>query len=109
MKKNLKEYKKRNFICYDDNGKKIYSGDIVELHNPLETRNSYQSVVYWNMLDGAFVEGHPSHKSLNGKNRSLTDYLGRQDRSCWEYHDDGREEWVVKTTKCVKIKSFYND
>jgi hypothetical protein len=60
------------------------------------------------MIDGAFVDGHPSHRLINDKKRDLSDYLGKKDRSSWEYYNDGREEWVIKTTKCIKFNSFKN-
>ena len=71
----LRQYKKKYFICYDDNKKKIYVGDTVELQISHETNTSYKSIVYWNMLDGAYVDCHPAHKTLNNKNRKLSDYI----------------------------------
>lgn len=103
------EYKKQYIITKDDNGIDIHVGDTVELHDPMETKNSYQSVIYWNMLDGAFVDSHPAHKSMNlNEHRDLRGYLNKQDRSCWVYHGPNDEDsvWEVRTTKCIKVKSF---
>jgi hypothetical protein len=43
-------------ICQDDNGNDIFRGDTVEVLIPCETRTSHKSIVYWNPLDGAYVE-----------------------------------------------------
>jgi hypothetical protein len=111
MKRNLREYKKKYFICKDDNGETIYMGDIVEVHDPMETKTPYQSKVYWNRVDGAFIDPHPAHKSMgHNSHRFLRGFIGKQDRSCWVYHGPNDEDsvWKVRTTKCVKVKSFKN-
>ena len=89
---NLRQYKKKFFICLDNNGKKVYKDDSVELHLPHETKSAYQSIVYWNMIDGAFVDSHPVHVNINRANyqRGLRDYLN---------------EYSI----CVKDKSFYDN
>ena len=57
----IREYKKRYRICEDVEGKTIYAGDTVELYNGVEMRSSWTSLVYWNMVDGAYVDSHPGH------------------------------------------------
>jgi len=84
----IRLYKKRYFICLDDNKKKIYVGDTVEVHLSHETHTPHQSIVYWNMLDGAFIESHPAHKRLGSSHRDLGNYINK----C--------------NSKCVKVKSF---
>lgn len=97
----IKEYKKKYFICEDDNGKMVYVGDIVELQISWETGTSYQSKVYWSRLDGAYVECHPAHKKISPSKRKLRDYL----KSCNESFLDA--DGNLMFTKCVKVKSFY--
>lgn len=105
----IKGYKRKYYICKDDNGKMIYAGDTVEVIDPMETRTPHQSIVYWNRLDGAFIEKHPSHKAMGmGGHRSLSDYLGKRDRSCWQWNGPDEEDTFIKQfTSCVKVKSFY--
>lgn len=102
----IRQYKRKYFICKDDNGKMIYAGDTVEVQFPWETKTSHTSVVHWNRIDGAYVDSHPFHVRMNDgrmTHRSLRDYLGKQPQLL-NYHDDTSE---TKYTKCVKIKSFY--
>ena len=100
----IRFYKKNYYICRDDNGQMIYAGDTVEVHDPMETRTSYQSVVHWNRIDGAFVDAHPAHVKMNlSTHRDLRDYLGKKDRSLY----DQNENLITQSTSCIKIKSFY--
>ena len=107
----IKGYKKKYFICKDDNGKMIYAGDTVEVNLPWETGTSYQSIVYWDRLHGALIEPHPGHKKMGHENyRRLSDFLGKQEHKCWLYtEDDEDDKFEIKYTKCIKVKSFYQD
>jgi hypothetical protein len=69
--------KQRCYICRDDYGRKIFVGDTLELQISHETRTSYKSEVYFNMIDGAFVDAHPAHikMGLSTGHRNLRDYL----------------------------------
>jgi uncharacterized phage protein (TIGR01671 family) len=44
----------------DDTGREIYEGDIVRLHDSVETKTPYVSQVYLT-YDGALVTAHPAH------------------------------------------------
>jgi hypothetical protein len=101
----IRQYKKRYAICKDDNGKVIYAGDTVELNIPWETSSTYQSKVYWSMLHGAFVDSHPAHISLQGRNnhRNLSDFLNQEPIKIT--YDTGEQK--TKCGCCRKVKSFY--
>lgn len=106
---NKRQYKKRYAICEDDNGKMIYVGDTVEVWNPIETNKPHQSEVYFNMLDGAYVEAAPVHDFLYGGKRgyrSLSDYLNQE---TIPIHIYGVEEPEYKKGYCIKVKSFYEE
>ena len=98
--RNWKKYwKSHYFITKDDFSNKIYAGDTVELYMPFETKSPWQSEVYFNRLDGAFVDAHPAHIAMGlSTHRSLKDFLNQELNS-------------FSKTKgyCKKIKSFYNN
>ena len=52
-------------------------GDTVEVQIKWETGTSHTSIVYWNMLDGAFIDSHPVHIQMHGSvtHRNLSNYL----------------------------------
>lgn len=106
----IKSYKKKYFICKDDNGKMIYAGDTVEVNLPWETKSSYQSIVYWNRLNGALLEPHPTHVKMGHSNyRKLSDFLGKQEHKSWiPTTDEEDDKFDISYTKCIKVKSFYN-
>ncbi|WPA89658.1 YopX family protein [Neomoorella thermoacetica] len=60
---------------FDDNGRDIYEGDIVRLHDKFETKSPYISRVYWTH-DGALVNGHPAHLKIGAgpRYRNLSEY-----------------------------------
>lgn len=102
-----RQYKKRYAICEDDNGKMIYVGDTVEVWIPVETNKPHQSEVYFNMLDGAYIEDSPVWDFMNdGKRgyRNLSDYIDQKEIPI-RYH--GLEDPVYKKGYCIKVKSFY--
>ena len=91
----------RKLICNDSFGNRIYPGDVVELFIGIETRTAWKSHVYWNMLDGAFVEAHPAHKAMKlSTHRNLRDFLGKEDIRI--PNEDGNIE--VLNTYCQKVK-----
>jgi hypothetical protein len=103
---NIRQYKKKYAICKDDNGKMIYRGDMVMLWSPMETSKHHLSRVYFNMLDGAFVDDTPVFDFLNdGKRgkRSLRDYLNQEPIPI---HEWGVDEPTYKKGFCVKVRSF---
>ena len=91
----------RKLICNDSFGNRIYPGDIIELFIGIETRTPWKSHVYWNMLDGAFVEAHPAHKAMKlSTHRNLRDFLGKEDIRM--SNENGNIE--VLKTYCKKVK-----
>ena len=91
----------RKMICNDSFGNRIYPGDIVELSMPWEMRSTWKSSVYWNMLDGAFVDSHPGHRKMGiSTHRNLREFLDREPMRVIN------EEDKVETLKpyCKKVK-----
>jgi hypothetical protein len=108
---NRRQWKKKYFICYDDDKRPIYAGDSVEVMIPYETSTPHQSRVYWNPLDGALIKRHPAHLTLSpdrGKYRSLRSYLNQSKKGVpiWGHPDD-TEPKEYRKGYCKKIKSFY--
>lgn len=102
----IRQYKKKYFISKDDFDKMIYLGDTVEVWSPGETK-AYKSVVYWNRLDGAFIDGHPGHIKMGlSKHRSLSGFFIRNNPPVPIYgYDNDEVTWCQGYVK--KIKSFY--
>jgi hypothetical protein len=109
---NVRQYKKRYAICEDDNGRMIYPGDTVEVHMPWETHNSHQSRVYWNPLDGAYIDAHPGHRKmdLGSKHRRLRDYIGlaKEKGTPFFDHPDDEEPVVWRKGFCRKVRKTKN-
>ena len=106
----IRQYKKKYFICKDDFGKMIYRGDTVEVWSPGETK-AYKSVVYWNRLDGAFIDSHPGHVKLGiSRHRNLSGFFIRNNPPVPIYdsfEDDAELTW--QQGYVIKIKSFYQE
>lgn len=79
----------------DDDGREIYEGDIVRLHNTIETKSPYISRVYWTH-DGALVDGHPAHLKIGA---------GPRYRHLSEYCNYGISEET--TCRCQVIGNIY--
>jgi len=91
------------YICNDSFGSRINVGDTVELFIGIEMSSSWTSKVYWNILDGAFVDSHPGHKKmgLGGHHRKLRDFINQEDIKIYNEKD----ELVTLKTYCKKVKS----
>jgi hypothetical protein len=101
----IKDYKKKYAICKDNNGKTIYAGDTVRLHAPMEIKSAWESIVHWNMLDGAFVESHPSHIKMGmGSGHRELRYFIDQDVITIPDQDGKMHDY---TCFAVKVRSFY--
>lgn len=88
-------------ITNDSFGQRIYPGDTVELFMGIEMRTPWKSKVYWNMLDGAFVDAHPGHRKMGlGVHRSLREFIGQEDIKVYNEND----ELVTLKTYCKKVK-----
>ena len=71
--------KRKIYICDDSLGSRINVGDTVELMMGIEMSTSWTSTVYWNMLDGAFVDAHPGHRKMKlAFHRNLREFLNRE-------------------------------
>lgn len=88
-------------ICNDSFGNRVYPGDTVELFIGIEMRTPWRSEVYWNMLDGAFVDAHPGHRKMGiAHHRSLRDFINKEDIQI--RNGDGDLETIK--TYCKKMK-----
>lgn len=91
----------RKMICNDSFGNRIYAGDTIELFIGIEMRTAWKSKVYWNMLDGAFVDAHPGHVKMKlSVHRNLRDFIGKEDIRI----QNGEGKWEVLKTYCKKVK-----
>jgi len=100
----IKQYKKKYKLGKDSFNKILYVGDEVELFNGLEMRNTWKSKIYWNMIDGAFVDAHPGHVKMGLlKFRNLREFLDKVPFMVPD-HEGNLQTLEVY---CKKIKSFY--
>jgi len=53
------------FLGYDDLKKKLYIKDFVEVKANMEMQTSWISPIYWNPVDGAYIDSHPGHIAMN--------------------------------------------
>jgi hypothetical protein len=58
------KFRKDVFLGLDDNKKKLYVWDYVKLTANMEVKSSWISRIYWNPVDGAFVDSHPTHIAM---------------------------------------------
>jgi hypothetical protein len=90
------------YICNDSFGSRINAGDIVELCMEWEMASTWTSKVYWNVLDGAFVDAHPGHVKMGlAFHRSLREFIDREPMKI--ENEDGEIE--VLKTYCKKVKN----
>jgi len=104
----IQNYKKKYLICKDDFYKNIYAGDTVELYCPTEISTTWNSIVYWNMLDGAFIHSHQVGKLLYGEN-SMTKLSSMINQQELNICDVGSDIPIKYKGYCKKIKSFYQE
>jgi hypothetical protein len=108
----IRNYKKAFWIGKDSFGKMIYAGDTVEVWLPWETRSPHQSKVFWNRMDGAFIEAHPAHNKMHEKvhHRDLRSYLDTEPLPIWSY-DENDEGMISRYQQgyVKKVKSFYTE
>lgn len=104
---NIRQFKKRYYLCKDDFGNKLYPGDTVELWMPIETKHPYQTRILWNMVDGAFVDPHPAHAWMeHAQQRRLRSFLDQS--AIKKHHDWESEEFEMEKGYCKKVKSVWN-
>ena len=97
----MRNKKNKMYICNDSFGSRINVGDSVELLMEMETKTSWVSTVYWNMVDGAFVDAHPAHRKMElSYHRNLREFLDREDIEIFDTDDNP----VILKTYCKKIK-----
>jgi len=84
-----KQHKEKYYLGEDSVGNKLYVADEVELSMPIETKTPWKSRIYWNAIDGTFVDAHPAHIKMGlGTDRGLRE--------------------ILRNGKVVKTKQFYN-
>ena len=108
----IRHYKKAYWIGRDSFGKMIYDGDTVEVWLPWETGSPHQSKVFWNRMDGAFIESHPAHNAIHGRvhHRDLRSYLNTEPVPTWSYEENDEGTIVgYKQGYVKKVKSFYTE
>ena len=99
------------FLCRDDFNNKLYPGDFVELTVSLETRTPWISRIWWNEIDGAYVDAHPAHNFMSRRKASSTKELRsflqkKYDIPIHNWEDDSVSE--IKKSHSIK-KVTYTD
>ena len=90
------------YICNNSFGSRINVGDTVELFMGVEMSTPWTSKVYWNMLNGAFVDAHPGHVKMKlAFHRRLGEFINQDDIETYNEND----EPVILKTYCKKVKS----
>ena len=100
----IQYYKKKYLICKDDFGKNIYVGDTLELYCPNEISIKWTSIVYWSMLNGAWIESPTIFYDEPNPQRPLSSLLHQQELNIC---DVGSDIPIKYKGYCKKIKSFY--
>jgi hypothetical protein len=63
--KKYNKWRHQYWLGNDVNGEKLYPGDFIKIHKPIETTQPYCSQIYWYCLNGAMIQRHPAHKSMD--------------------------------------------
>lgn len=75
------KYRKQIFLGLDDKKRKLYVWDFVKLTSRIEMKTPWISQIYWNPLDGAFIDSHPGHIAMNAgrySTRDLRHFMGEK-------------------------------
>jgi hypothetical protein len=73
--------RKRILLGKDDFNNKLYIYDFVKLTQRTNIKTPWISQIFWNVIDGAFINSHPAHAAMNGKissHRDLREFLGEK-------------------------------
>ena len=108
-RKAYNDNRKQIFLGRDDFGKKLYPWDFVQLTCRGEIKSYWISQIYWNPLDGAYVDSHPAHIAMNcgeWKCRELAPFL--RDKSDITHMFDFESETTIisHTIKKVTYKEY---
>ncbi len=107
---NIRKFKKKYFIGFDTDGKKLYHGDIVELQ-PYDGNKKYLSPIYLNgRMHGSFVQNSAIGYQLGGGGEftSVTPftYEGAYIRKVKNFWDTTNEEWEGFNNKFKGMKRY---
>lgn len=103
--KQFNKTRRRLLLGKDDLGNKIYPFDLVRVQIPHETRSSHCSIIYWNALDGAFINAHPAHISMKTSLfRNLRDYFQKESSmldkiTCFKINEKEYEQWFEENER----------
>lgn len=101
--------RKQILLGYDDFGKKLYPWDFVELTCRMEMKSSWISQIYWNPIDGAFVDSHPGHIAMNcgeWKSRNLAPFLRDKSDITHIFHPEPETPVISHTIKKVRYAEY---
>ena len=103
--------RKRILLGKDDIGNKLYICDFVKLTSRVNIKSHWCSIIYWNPLNGAYVDSHPAHIAMNcGVNRTryLSEFLcEKYDISNTMYFEKESERKYIPNCSIQKIT--YNE
>lgn len=105
---NIRQFKKKYYLCKDDFGNKLYPGDTVEILLSMGNKHPYQSKIYWNMVDGAFVECSPVSKIFEKGRVTHNPLRSVLKQKPFYYNQYDSDETVAQYGYCKKIKSVFN-
>jgi hypothetical protein len=76
----VKAYNKyrKLFLGYDELKNKLYINDFVKVEAKMEIQTFWISPIYWNPIDGAYIDSHPGHIAMNcgeWTSRSIAPFL----------------------------------
>jgi hypothetical protein len=98
---------KRYLLGKDDHGKKLYPHDSVKLKANMEMKTPWYSRVYWNPLDGAFVDSHPGHVKMGlSTYRSLREFINNQSEITITIDEDNEEQRPLYEIEKVTYKEY---
>lgn len=105
-----KDWKLKYYLGKDSFGNKIYAGDTVELYDPISMSSTWESRIFWNPLDGAFVNSHPSFikMKMGSRGQSLRYFIESYTIPVYDHPDDEEPAYIQKGY-CKLIKPFYQE
>ena len=102
---NIRQFKKKYYLCKDDFGNKLYPGDTVEILLSIGNKHPYQSKIYWNMVDGAFIDASPTTIFVNDGRKTHSSLRSVLNQEPFYYNQYDSDEMVAQYGYCKKIKS----
>jgi hypothetical protein len=101
--------RKQILLGKDDFGKKLYPWDFVEVSCRMEMRTTWMSQIYWNPLDGAYIDAHPGHIAMNcgeWRSREFGSFLRDKSDISHLFYPELEKPTLAHTIKKVTYQQF---